>query len=188
MLTGKRRHVPLLLFCLLGEYDWDLAWIGCVLIHNHRWNKFWESAILWGSRLGSTTGLRYISDGARNLQENSWFIQHSPSFNNSLFLFSRKCSLVVEASDETELTSFDDCMKTNEILRLLVCVDLCLNRYRVVCLLTNKENRIGSRIAAGSRWDTQHLLWSISFSADGFQGTVFSPQDSGCMLVLKLLG
>lgn len=122
--------------------------------------------------MGSTTGpssillpiphtlrqLRYISDGARNLQENSWFIQHSPSFNNSLFLFSRKCSLVVEASDETEPTSFDDCMKTNESLRLLVCVDLCLNRYSVVCLLTNKENRIGSRIAAGSRWDTQHLL------------------------------
>lgn len=66
--------------------------------------------------------------------------------------------LVVEASDETEPTSFDDCMKTNESLRLLVCVDLCLNRYSVVCLLTNKENRIGSRIAAGSRWDTQHLL------------------------------
>ena len=81
-----------------------------------------------------------------------------PLSTTHCFFCSRKCSLVVEASDETAPTSFDDCMKTNEILRLLVCVDLCLNRYRVVCLLTNKENRIGSRIAVGSRWDTQHLL------------------------------
>ena len=101
---------------------------------------------------------RVCIDSQSSLEQVLGSFSTLPLSTTHCFFCSRKCSLVVEASDETEPTSFDDCMKTNEILRLLVCVDLCLNRYRVVCLLTNKENRIGSRIAAGSRWDTQHLL------------------------------
>ena len=86
------------------------------------------------------------------------------SFNTLLvstthyFLLSRKwCCLVVEASDETEPTSFDDSVKTIESLRLLLCVVMCLNHSRSVCLLTNKEMRY-SRTTADSRWDTQRLL------------------------------